>query len=169
MVRVFMHLAHGDLMGAPVSLGSLAIDFLRAGPPFGRAEHDHRPERALAEAIPARVGLDPFDLTNHGIQRGRHEVVHLPRIIPFDEVRRIAITAKKVIELFVADPGQDGGIGDLVAVQVQDGQNRPVGGRVQEFVGMPAGRQWSGFRLAIADDTGDDEIGIIERGTVRVR
>src|SRR5437762_10567174 len=35
------------------------------------------------------------------------------------------------------DPRKNAGVGDLVAVQMQDRQNRPVANRVQELVGMP--------------------------------
>ena len=69
----------------------------------------------------------------------------------------------------MTDPGQDGGIGDLVAVEVQDRQNRAVGGRIQELVRVPARRQRPGFRLAVADDTGDNQVGIVEGGSVGVR
>src|SRR5262249_35230888 len=61
------------------------------------------------------------------------------------------------------------GIGDLVAVEVKDGQNRPIPRRVEEFVGMPARRQRSSFRFAVADDAGNDQIGIVERRSVGVR
>src|SRR5262249_52483985 len=74
-----------------------------------------------------------------------------------------------MIQLFMADPRENGGIGDLVAVEVKDGQNRPVPRRVEEFVGMPARRQRSGFRFAVADDAGNDQIGIVERRSVGVR
>src|SRR5262249_59417241 len=40
---------------------------------------------------------------------------------------------------------------------------------VEEFVGMPACRQRSSFRLAIADDAGNDQIGIVESCSVGVR
>ena len=58
--------------------------------------------------------------------------------------------------------GEQGGIGYFVAVQMQDRQHGAVIGGVQEFVGMPRGRQRPGFRFAITDHTGDDEAGIIE-------
>ena len=44
------------------------------------------------------------------------------------------------MELFVGDAGQDGRVGDLVAVEVQDRQHDTVGARVDELVGLPAGR-----------------------------
>src|SRR5215468_10125006 len=74
-----------------------------------------------------------------------------------------------MIQLFMADPGENGGIGDLVAVEVKDGQNRPVPRWVEEFVGMPARRQRSGFRFAVADDAGNDQIAVVERRSVGVR
>src|SRR4029077_11450846 len=49
----------------------------------------------------------------------------------------------------MADAGENAGIGDLVAVQVQDRENRAVGHRVQEFVRMPARCQWSSLRFAV--------------------
>ena len=61
------------------------------------------------------------------------------------------------------DARQHGGVADLVAVQVQDRQHRAVADRVEQLVGLPCGRQRSRFRLAVADDAGDDQIGIVER------
>ena len=87
----------------------------------------------------------------------------------FDEMRRVAIAAQQVIELLVADAGKHGGIGDLVAVEMQDRQDGAVPHRVQELVGMPARRQRSGLGLAVADNTGDDQIRIVERGAIGVR
>jgi len=43
---------------------------------------------------------------------------------------------------------------------VEDRQDYPVGCRVQKFIGMPAGRQRSGFCLAVTDYAGDDQIAL---------
>ena len=43
-----------------------------------------------------------------------------------------------------SDAGQDGGVGDLVTVVVQDGQHGSITGRVQRLVGMPARGQRPG-------------------------
>jgi hypothetical protein len=51
--------------------------------------------------------------------------VHLLRFIPFDEVGLVTVTAEKLFQFLSVDAGQDGGIGDLVAVKVEDGQDRP--------------------------------------------
>ena len=67
------------------------------------------------------------------------------------------------------DAGEHGRVGDLVAVEVQDRQHRAVGLRVEEFVRVPAGRRRAGLRLAVADDAGDDQVGIVERRAIGVR
>ncbi len=76
VLRVLVHLAHRHLMRSPVTLGPAAVDFLRARPSLGRAQHDHRPERSLGEAVLARVLLDPAYLVEDAIEGGRHEFVH---------------------------------------------------------------------------------------------
>ena len=61
------------------------------------------------------------------------------------------------------DAGQDGRVADFIAIEVQDRKHSSVGDRVEEFVGLPCGRQGARFRFAVADDAGDDQIGIVER------
>ena len=41
--------------------------------------------------------------------------------------------------------------------------------RIEIFVRMPAGGEWTGFRLAVAHHACDQEVGIVEGGTVGVR
>ena len=61
------------------------------------------------------------------------------------------------------DAGQDGRVADLEAVEVQDRQHGAVADRIEELVRLPCRGQRAGLRFAIADDTGDDQIGIVER------
>ena len=42
------------------------------------------------------------------VQRGRHQLVHLRRVVPLDEIRRVAVAAEQLVQLLVADAGQDG-------------------------------------------------------------
>ena len=86
------------------------------------------------------------------IERGRHELVHLFADLALDEIRRVTVAAKELIQLFVADPCQHAGTGDLVAIQVQDRQHRAVCCRVQELVGVPACGQRPRFGFAVSDD-----------------
>ena len=95
--------------------------------------------------------------------------MHRVRVVPFDEMWRVAVAAQQMIELLVTDAGEHGGIGDLVAVQMQDRQDGAVPRRVQELVGVPARCQRSGLGLAIADDAGDDQVRIVERCAIGMR
>ena len=89
-------------------------------------------------------------------------------LVTLDEVGCPPVAAQQLLQFLVGDPRQDGGIGNLVTVEMQDGQHRAVGGRIEELIGMPRRGQRSGFRLAIADDAGDDEIGIVEHRAERM-
>ena len=82
---------------------------------------------------------------------------------------RVAVTAHQGVQLLVADAGEHRGVGDLVAVQVQDGQHTAVADRVEELVAVPAGGQRPRLGLAVADDAGDDQIGIVKGCAVGVR
>src|SRR5215831_16708495 len=95
--------------------------------------------------------------------------MHLLGLVPLDEVWRVPVSSEKVIQFFVADSGKHAGIGDFVTVQMQDWQNHTVSHGIEKLVGMPAGGEGSGLGLAVADNAGDDQIGIVVRRTVRVR
>ena len=51
---------------------------------------------------------------------------------------------------------------------MQDRQHRAVCGRIEKLVRVPRRGQRSGLRLAIADDAGDDEIGVVEHSPERM-
>ena len=68
----------------------------------------------------------------------------------------------------VIQPTKNGGIGDFVSVQMQNRQHRSISRGIQEFVGMPTGRERPRFRFTVADDAGYDQTGIVERGSIRV-
>ena len=158
------------MVRAPRALDLVAADLLRPAPALRRPEHDHRPARPLGRAaLHARLPLDRADVGDHRVERRRHLRVHLGGIIALDEVRRVAVAAEQGVELVVADPGKHRRVGDLVAVEVQDRQHRTVPGRVDELVRMPCGGERAGLSLAIADDAGDDEVGVVERRAIGVR
>src|SRR5215203_383159 len=58
-----------------------------------------------------------------------------------------------------------GGARDIVAVEVQDRQDRTVASRVEEADGLPGALKRGRLGLAIADHGGDYEVGVIEDGT----
>ena len=168
-VRVLADLAHRDLVRAPGALDLLAVDRLGAGPALGRPEHDHRPARALGDAALAGRLLDPADLLDHGVHRGGQLLVDVGRVVALDEVGPVAVALHQRRQLVPRDAGEDRRVGDLVAVEVEDRQDGAVRHRVEELVGVPAGRQRPGLRLAVADDRADQQVRVVERRAVRVR
>ena len=88
--------------------------------------------------------------------------------MPRDEVRRPTVATEELFQLVAGDAGEHGGVGNLVAVEMQDRKHRAVGGRIEKFVGMPRRGQRSGLRLAIAHDACDHEAGIVENRPERV-
>ena len=91
--------------------------------------------------------------------------MHLFGIITFHKVGRPAAASEKLLQFFMLDAGQHGRVANLVAIEVQDRQHGSVGNWVEQLVGLPGGRQGARFRFAVADDAGDDQIGIVERRT----
>ena len=159
MLGFVRQLGQRHLVRAPGAFHRLAVHFLRPGPALGRAQNDHRPARPLRNAVCARASCWIARISaQHRVQRRRHQLVHRLRLVAFHEIRLVAVAREQVRQLLVADARQHRGIGDLVAVQVQDRQHRAVARRVQELVGMPAGRQRAGFRLAVAHHAADQQI-----------
>jgi hypothetical protein len=156
------HVGHRHLMGAKGAFGRPAVHTLRSGPALGRAQDDHGPARTGVEAEGAGIVLDALDLGDHGIERGGHQLVHRHGIIALDDIGLVTIALEQRLKLIAGDACEHRGTGDLVAVEVQDGQHGAVVDRVEELVRMPARRQRTGLRLAVADHAGDDQIRIVE-------
>ena len=108
------------------------------------------------------------DPVQGGVHGGGHRPVHRGRVVAGDVDRFVAVAAQQVVQLRLGEAGEHGGVGDLVAVQVQDGQHRPVVDRVEELVGVPGRRQRPGLRLAVADHAGHQQTRVVERGAVGV-
>ena len=85
-----------------------------------------------------------------------------------DDERPPAVALEQGDELALRDPREHGRVGDLEPVQVQDRQHRAVGLRVEQLVRVPARRERARLRLAVADDAGDEQVGVVERGAERV-
>ncbi len=91
------------------------------------------------------------------------------RLVAGDDVGLPSVAGEESEELVLRDAGQDGRVGDLPAVQVENWQLCAVGRRVLELVRVPARRERAGLGLTVADDAGDDQVGVVERGAEGVR
>ncbi len=168
MVGVGLHLGQRHLVRSPGPLGGQPVDELRPGPPLGALEDDHRPCGPGGVAGLARVLLDGGDLGDHRVERLRHQLVHLRRVVARDPVHLVPVALEQRGELLLGDARQHRGVGDLVPVEVKDRQHRPVGHGVQKLVGMPPGGERAGLRLTVADDAGDEQVGVVESGAIGV-
>ena len=83
-------------------------------------------------------------------------------------MRIVAVAAQQLGQFLAADASQHRRIGDLETIEMKDRKNRAIARRVQKLVGVPTGGQRAGFRLAIADDAGDDQIRIVEGSAIGV-
>src|SRR5580693_5598034 len=83
-------------------------------------------------------------------------------------MRLVTVTADQVGQFLAADAREHGRICDLETVEMQDRKNRAITCGIEKLIGVPARGQCAGFRLAIANHTGDDQIRIIERSAIGV-
>ncbi len=68
----------------------------------------------------------------------------------------------------VSQTSEDGWVGDFVPVQVEDGKNGAVASRIQKLIGVPTGSERASLGFAIANDTANQQVRIVERGTIGV-
>ena len=155
-------------MGAPGSLDRDAVDLARAGPALRRPQDEHRPARPLE--LPAFAGrlLDLRDRVEGAVERSREPLVDQDRLLAveaaLDDDRVPAVPLEQRHELAPRDPVEHGRVRDLPAVQVQDREDDTVAARVEELVRVPARSERPRLRLAVADDAGDQQLRVVERG-----
>ncbi len=157
------------LVRPPRALHRQPVHELGPGPALGGLQHDGGPGRPGLVTARPRPPLDLADLGDHRVHGRGELLVHQLGVIALDGVHLVPVAAQQRLELGVRDPGQHRRVGDLVPVQVQDGQHRAVGSRVEELVGVPAARQRAGLGFPVADDAGHDEVRVVERRPVGVR
>ena len=63
--------------------------------------------------------------------------MHGLRVTPFNKIWCPPVTPEEVLQFLVRNTGQDCRIINLVAIQMQDGENSTITDRIKEFVGMP--------------------------------
>ena len=162
MVGILVEVFQRNLMSSKRSLNLFAIDFVGTGPAFGRVEDDHGPTGTVGESVFARFVLNGLNFGQRQVHGFRHELEHVLRFMPGDEVGVPTVAAKQFGQLAFGDAREDCGVGDLVSIEMEDWQDCAIAYRVQKFVAMPAGGQRTGFRFAITDDTAHQKIGVVE-------
>ena len=154
----------GNLVSAKRAFDLQAVDDFRPCPTLWGSEDDHGPARSGGVFVFSRALLNRMDLFDGCFDGLRHLPVHHFRLVALDEQRIPSATAKELLQFLVLDAREDCRVADLEAIQVQDRKNRSVRDRIEEFVGLPGGRQGTRFGFTIPDDAGDDEPRIVECG-----
>ena len=150
-------------MRPPGSLHRLAVDDFRPGPSLRAAQHDHRPVRSADIALRSGIAYlgDPVE----GIVEGRrHGLVHRAGLVALDEERLVAVSDQETAQFRRRHPREESRVGDLVAVEVEDRQDRAVADGIEEFGRVPGSRERSRLGLAVTDHAGDDQARVVERG-----
>src|SRR5690606_892146 len=114
-----------------------------------------------AAAVPG-AEPDRVDAFQAGGEGPGHRPVHGVRVVARDHARFVAVAAQLGEQVLLGDARRYGRSGDLVAVEVQDRQDRAVAHRVEEADRLPAPGQRPGLGLAVADDGGDHQVGVVE-------
>ncbi len=156
-------------MSSPGPFHGKAVDLGGAGPALGGTQNDHRPAGPLRLPLLAGGALNSGDTVRGGVHGLGHRAVDGGRLVSGDVDGLVSVSLEEFVEFGLRKTGQHGGIGDLVAVEVQDRQDGTVPHGVQELVRVPGGGQRPRLRLTVTDDTGDQQAGVVEGGTVGVR
>jgi len=141
VLRVVAYAGQWDLVRPPGPFDRNAVDLLRACPAFRRPQDDHRPRGAAVGTARSRRILESGDVVERLVERPRERAVHLRRIVAGDEERPPAVALKERGELGLGDSREHRRVGDLVAVQMEDGQHRAVMTRAQELGSVPTRRE----------------------------
>ena len=94
--------------------------------------------------------------------------MHCHRIAAFDKNGLVAVTGQKTTDSIIAFATPDSRTGNLIFIEMQNGKDCAVAYWVQELVSFPAAFQRAGFGLAVANDRGNNQVGVIKCRTERV-
>src|SRR5580700_9760188 len=104
----------------------MAVYLFWPSPSFRGTKYDHGPARTRSVAGGAGVLLQRTNFEDALLQSRSHFLMHRSRVIAFDEVRFVTVSGQQSLQFFMRDAGKDGGICDLVAVQMQHRQDGPI-------------------------------------------
>ncbi len=116
----------------------------------------------------ARLLLNGSNLGIAFIQRSSQQLMHDFGIVAFDKIGLVTASDIQGLQVVVARACLNGRSGDLVAIEVQNRKHRAVPHWIEEVDRLPASFERTRFGLAVADDAGNDQIGIVESGAESV-
>src|SRR5260370_42544084 len=88
-------------MRAPRSLDWLAVHKFRSGQAFWCTQDDHGPDWKPRQFLAAGLTLDDMDFFDHRVERGRHQLMHRFRFVPFYTVVFVSVARDELDYLVV--------------------------------------------------------------------
>ncbi len=89
-------------------------------------------------------------------------------IVPLDKVRLVAAAGVEGLQVSIAGASLRGRTRYLVAVEVQNRKDRTIPRGIKKVDRLPASLKWTGLGFPVTDDTGNNQVGIVEGRTKRV-
>ena len=130
MFGIFANPIDGNLMSAPKSFDFLAIDYLRTSPALRSPKDDEGPARwspfDVVGTEPARLLLYGMNSFDHPLEDRGHALVHWHRFRSLDHERLLPVAAKKLDDLVILHPPEDGRIRDFVTIEMKDWQHSTI-------------------------------------------
>ena len=157
---------HRYLVSAECAFYGQAIDYLRTSPAFQSAQDYHRPLWPFLKALAPCLGLYFLNFRDNRIECRGHFLVNFVGIVSLNEIGSVTVTPEELVQFFMTDASQHGGSGYLVTIQMQDGQYGSITNRIEEFVRVPTGGHWTGFRLTVTNNAGYYQAGVVECCTI---
>lgn len=119
MFVVLCDIGDGDLMSSPEAFQVVPAYFTRSRPSLGGTEDDHGPSRSERLSGITCLFLILSDLGHTFLKSGGHGLMHRVEIGTFDKVGGPTVPFEKAFEFFVRYSSEDGGVVDLVTVDVE--------------------------------------------------
>lgn len=152
-------------MSAPETLEVVVINLGWTSPTFGASKDNHWPLGTHCLARLSALFLDLLNLHDTSLEGCSHCLMHRVGLASLDKVWLPSVADKQCFELRMWDSGKDGGVVDLVSVEVQHWEYGAVGDGIQKLVAVPARGQGTSFGLAISNHGQSNEVGVVEDGT----
>jgi hypothetical protein len=102
---------------------------------------------------PASTLLDRRDVLDDLLEGRGHQLMHRRWIFSLDETRGVAVPIEQRAKLIARDACEHGRVGDLVPVEVQDGQYGTIARGIEELVRVPARGERACLGLTVPNHT----------------
>ena len=166
VLGVLADAAERHLVGAEGALDLDAVDLVRAGPALRRAQDDRRPARPPASR-PCAGARAWIARISRGTSSARRRSRGGPRAGSSPATKRgVVAVAVQQLARSSSSGARPSTVGPeiLYSLRCRIGSTAPSRRRIEEADPLPRALERRGLGLAVADDAGDEQVGVVERG-----